>query len=150
MSDGFRNATLETMTPYLMKRSQVIYSNQQKRSREFSGESLPYTLDQLRAQVIIPAICNPRCVYCGFIVISESSFQIDHRVPLSRGGRWALSNLILCCAECNAIKGLLTSDEYMALRTLVLDWNPMAAKDMFRRLKIGGNPLAGRLLAGQK
>jgi 5-methylcytosine-specific restriction endonuclease McrA len=142
------NTSLTTMTPFLRNRTQVIYGNQQKRSKKFDGRALPYSLNQFRMTVVMPWVNDPRCVYCGLIVISESTFQVDHVIPLTRGGSWELSNLLLCCAECNTIKGCLTRTEYLALRLLVQDWNPYAAQDLYRRLKIGANPLAGRLLAG--
>lgn len=141
----FLNSTLETMTPYLMNRTRVIYGNQQKRCREHSGRSLPYTLTELRQHVILPSINDPRCVYCRAIVISESSFQVDHAMPLSRGGTWALSNLIICCPSCNAAKGCMSAEEFMAFLNLIFTMHPFAAKDILRRLKIGGNPMAARL-----
>jgi 5-methylcytosine-specific restriction endonuclease McrA len=143
-------ATLKRMSAYLKNRSQGIYARQQKRSREHSGQSVPYSLDQLRLEVIIPRVCNPRCVYCDLIVISESSFQIDHVIPLSRGGSWELANLILCCGECNAIKGSLTGEEYIALRAWAEALPYEARVDVFRRMKIGGNPMAARLLGSSK
>jgi 5-methylcytosine-specific restriction endonuclease McrA len=138
------------MTEYLTNRSRQIFSNQRTRSRKFNGEDLPYTLDELRRLVIIPGVSDPFCPYCKLIAISESTFTVDHRVPLIRGGSWQLSNLIVCCASCNTIKGCMTSDEYKALRTLVHDWNPYAANDLFKRLKVGGNPMAMRILASRK
>lgn len=150
MSDGFLNATLETMTPYLMRRTQVIFSGMQKRAREHGDPGVPFTLNALRLQVVIPGIQNPRCVYCDEIRISESSFEIDHRDSLVRGGGWQLKNLILCCKQCNQEKGPLSSHEFMALRKLTKDWHPHAAQDLYRRLRVGANPMAARLLAGTK
>ena len=39
------------------------------------------------------------CFYCG-----EESKHIDHIVPLSRGGRHSIGNLIQACASCNLSK----------------------------------------------
>lgn len=50
---------------------------------------------------------NSRCAYCG----SEESIQIDHIVPLSRGGAHAIENLQPLCRTCNTVKWNLTEDE---------------------------------------
>ena len=37
------------------------------------------------------------CTYCGGAVI----LQVDHVIPLSRGGRHAIGNLVAACKSCN-------------------------------------------------
>lgn len=60
------------------------------------------------------------CVRGGAWYIPDDSpyrwFEIEHKIPRSRGGSDALSNLCLSCGECNNRKGTRTSDEYIALR----------------------------------
>ena len=41
------------------------------------------------------------CVYCG----SRDDLQVDHAVPLSRGGSNGFENLITACERCNLSKG---------------------------------------------
>ena len=41
------------------------------------------------------------CAYCG----SKKRLEKDHVVPLSRGGRHALANILPCCRKCNMSKG---------------------------------------------
>jgi len=43
---------------------------------------------------------NNVCAYCG----SDSSLQLEHVVPISRGGTHAIGNIIPACAKCNASK----------------------------------------------
>lgn len=43
-----------------------------------------------------------RCVYCHR---SNVPFEIDHLIPLSRGGSNRVSNLVLSCHNCNLAKG---------------------------------------------
>jgi len=43
-------------------------------------------------------------------------FEIDHIVPLARGGTQFPSNLQLLCRSCNARKGALTMEEWVAQR----------------------------------
>ncbi len=53
-----------------------------------------------------------RCFYCGSGRMlhsgrgpSADTLGIDHRVPLSEGGRNEAENLVACCHGCNASKG---------------------------------------------
>ena len=43
-----------------------------------------------------------RCVKCG----SRENLEIDHMVPLARGGSSRLENLQLLCQDCNRRKGV--------------------------------------------
>lgn len=42
---------------------------------------------------------NNRCVYCG-----ETATEIDHVLPVSKGGRNFRGNLVACCNRCNTEK----------------------------------------------
>jgi len=41
----------------------------------------------------------------------RGAWEVDHSLPLSRGGTDYLRNLVPACIECNRIKGNLTSQE---------------------------------------
>ena len=43
-----------------------------------------------------------RCMKCG----SKKNLEIDHVVPLARGGSNRLENLQLLCRDCNRMKGV--------------------------------------------
>lgn len=49
------------------------------------------------------------CVYCGKTKIP---LQIEHLIPLSRGGTNKISNLAIACEKCNQDKGNMTAEEY--------------------------------------
>jgi 5-methylcytosine-specific restriction endonuclease McrA len=49
------------------------------------------------------------CAYCG---CTNVPFEIDHQVPLSRGGSDRVSNLVLSCHRCNLAKGNRTAAEW--------------------------------------
>jgi 5-methylcytosine-specific restriction protein A len=53
-----------------------------------------------------------KCHYCGKKITDDADLTVDHLVPLSRGGRHELSNLKICCADCNFNKGNMTESEY--------------------------------------
>jgi 5-methylcytosine-specific restriction endonuclease McrA len=41
-----------------------------------------------------------RCDYCGRAT-PKAELTMDHRVPLTRGGKSSKGNLAACCKECN-------------------------------------------------
>lgn len=51
-----------------------------------------------------------KCAYCG----EGGPLEVDHRVPLSRGGTNAIDNLLPACRSCNGRKHQLTEAEYRA------------------------------------
>lgn len=50
-----------------------------------------------------------RCAYCG---ATNTSLQIEHIVPRSRGGSDRVSNLTLACGPCNQTKGDRTAEAF--------------------------------------
>ncbi len=50
-----------------------------------------------------------RCAYCG---AENVPFEIDHVTPKDRGGSNRVSNLALCCHDCNQAKGNRTAAEF--------------------------------------
>ena len=51
-----------------------------------------------------------RCQYCGK-VFPQRRLNLDHVVPLSRGGASSWTNVVCACIECNSRKGSRTPDE---------------------------------------
>jgi len=70
---------------------------------------------------------NGRCYYCGCylpedthiydeqgkIAITIRNWDVDHDIPVSRGGENGIANLLPSCKDCNRKKGNRTSDEYL-------------------------------------
>ena len=54
------------------------------------------------------------CAYCGIRVYDD--FQIDHIIPLSRGGSNWPDNLAVSCKNCNAQKNARTPNEWQIVR----------------------------------
>jgi hypothetical protein len=79
-----------------------------------------------------------RCEYCTvkFGSAKKTKANMDHRVPISRGGGAETSNLALCCHRCNQIKGDCTVEEFLALKALVSTWEDQG-KNLFIRLQWG-------------
>ncbi len=61
-----------------------------------------------RAKIDVPLVRSVfsrdggRCRYCG---TEEPPFELDHMVPVARGGENSLENLVVACKHCNASKG---------------------------------------------
>ncbi len=58
---------------------------------------------------------NVKCIYCNFIG-EISSFELDHIIPLSRGGSDFPQNKRLICSGCNREKAEKTHEEYVLWR----------------------------------
>jgi len=52
------------------------------------------------------------CIYCGH-PLTLSSMEIDHIVPLSKGGGKDYDNLVCCCPHCNAKKGDMDARDFV-------------------------------------
>lgn len=65
-----------------------------------------------RSSKLIKDVCKHICYYCGKEITTEN-LSIDHAIPLSRGGTNALSNLRICCKQCNFEKDNKTEYEYI-------------------------------------
>ena len=64
---------------------------------------------------------DARCSYCRELL--SGRFHIDHKTPVSRGGRNDLENLHLTCGRCNMTKGAMTHEEFLvSKRRRVASW----------------------------
>jgi 5-methylcytosine-specific restriction protein A len=60
-----------------------------------------------------------RCYWCGKVTAKKRR-QVDHIIPLARGGRHERSNLCCSCATCNNRKHAKTREEFTGQRELCL------------------------------
>lgn len=75
-----------------------------------SGRYIPV---KIRAEVIQRA--NERCEYCqSWMKNAIHTFNIDHIIPLDKGGKSNIENLALSCGGCNSAK----SDKVTAIDSL--------------------------------
>lgn len=51
------------------------------------------------------------CNYCGYHGTTRT-LEVDHRIPVSRGGTDDPTNLVTACWSCNREKGTMTDYEY--------------------------------------
>jgi len=50
-----------------------------------------------------------KCVYCG---VENVPLQVEHIIPVSRGGSYRVSNLTIACEKCNLKKDNKTAEEF--------------------------------------
>lgn len=65
---------------------------------------------------------GPTCFYCGCVLDlrrrvrgtspSNNAVEIDHVLPLSKGGKHTKDNAVLACRVCNREKAVKTLEEY--------------------------------------
>jgi 5-methylcytosine-specific restriction endonuclease McrA len=94
-----------------------------------------YTPEQLYA-IISQRIGTP-CQYCGKI-LTVDNFEIDHSIPIDRGGRFVLENSDVITDSCNKQKNNLTGVEFQMLMDLLNTFPKEAKADALRRLAAGG------------
>ena len=67
----------------------------------------PYLSEQTRESVALRA--RGQCEYCRHLVSHSSDpFEVEHIIPLDKGGSSDLENLGLACRGCNGLKGTRT------------------------------------------
>jgi 5-methylcytosine-specific restriction endonuclease McrA len=102
------------------------------------GRELPFTLEEFRAWVMQRmGMGIARCHYCPRPV-DVLSFEPDHYVPLELGGGVGLDNLVVCCEDCNRIKGAMPPHDFEALMAF-LDTcvSRVGSADIKKRLRAG-------------
>lgn len=86
------------------------------RARAADGQ---FTSSQWRALVVR---YDGKCAYCG----ATGPLEVDHRIPLSRGGSNAIDNVLPACGSCNRAKHQLSEVEFRArLATRLLPRAPI-------------------------
>ena len=75
----------------------VLESTSIRRARLKKGVIVKFTASQLRQRL---SVFGGKCWICGGV-----ADQVDHVIPLAKGGAHALSNLRPSCGKCNRVKG---------------------------------------------
>jgi HNH endonuclease len=85
----------------------------------------------LTARLRDEIIWSGPCAYCG----DEAQLQVDHVIPLSRGGTDDRDNLRPACKRCNMEKLDFTPQEWREYREQEgLGWPPESGSDIIKRL----------------
>lgn len=98
------------------------------------------TIDEVVAHMEhIRSIHGLCCAYCTVPVnftTKKYRMNLDHALPVSRGGDASLSNLVVSCGPCNRAKGEMTQVEFKELRLAVVGWQDHGRR-LFIRLRMG-------------
>jgi 5-methylcytosine-specific restriction endonuclease McrA len=121
-----------TQEQAVKERCANIYYRQRQRAAKFR-QQLPYGLKELR-DYVRDRLGKTDCPYCGF-ALTALNFSLDHQIPVSRGGAWEMSNLVVCCRVCNEAKGALTGKEYSELLACLAGWHPAGRSNVLGRLR---------------
>lgn len=80
---------------------------------------------------------NFRCVYCGINLV-DTKWELDHFIPLSRGGKNTFSNLVSACMICNRMKSNLMPLEFIRMVHKITKNNPIESlkKELPKNLQI--------------
>lgn len=89
--------------------AKVRQYGRERRARELGAEG-SHTREDIDQMLVDQ---NGLCAYCECDILEE--FQVDHIIPLSKGGTNNWSNIALCCAYCNRSKKDRPVEVYMEL-----------------------------------
>lgn len=91
---------------------QVLFMPNQKTQREINREIAQYLDTKKGARIALyEEKGGDRCNYCGLRAELEY-FEVDHKMPESRGGASKLSNYQLLCSPCNKRKHDMSDGEF--------------------------------------
>lgn len=65
------------------------------------------------------------CAYCG-VPITTKTMQVDHVIPLKKGGADEVSNMLPACGSCNHYKSTLTVEQF---RDCIERWPGVLMRD---------------------
>lgn len=64
-----------------------------------------------------------RCAYCDVSLVFEerttgspTGWSLDHVIPMTRGGKDSIKNIVIACNECNLDKDDMLLDEWLELK----------------------------------
>lgn len=97
-----------------------------------AAQAVEYSATELAA--LLHEALGQKCPYCGVTVLDHGSITVDHRTPIARGGRLEIRNLIAVCKRCNAAKGILLADEWLALVRVLEQMSAKSKSDVEARL----------------
>lgn len=96
-----------SMATWINNNPDAIKRNNKKRKAVTRGASAKYI-----SVKEIQKLSTAPCFYCG----STEDIQIDHVVPIARGGTHSIGNLISACKNCNSSKNKWFLTEWKKLK----------------------------------
>lgn len=139
------------LSPRFADRCDSLFQSQKNRAKEKKdkngrilklGYLLPFDRKQFIAWFLDQFGGENNAILCRYCKrpIDAYTCQVDHAVPLKRGGSPGLGNLGPICAPCNAIKSKMIPEEMEYFCGLMIDMgnhfhNGVAVQDITHRLE---------------
>lgn len=92
---------------YRQQNKEFINLRNRKRKKMISGKNIS-SKDLIKLKKDSGNICK----YCG----SSINLQIDHYIPLSKGGKHEISNLVIACRSCNCSKKDIMPEDWIRIK----------------------------------
>lgn len=113
---------------------------------KFKGISRGLTREDLKVMAIFKKRSQDKCFYCGK-KLKKKTKTVDHRIPLSKGGKTVKENLKPSCMECNSEKNEMLPIEFAAYRLKALGLFSLDESNTHKRIK--GNDFFNAKLNGE-
>lgn len=124
----------EPIDPALLKARQ-LRNNLLSRVKTSELRDTTPTIKQLHKWLSLDSFT---CYY-SLQPLTLEEINIDHKIPLQRGGTNSLSNLCYCSSEMNSAKGTLNEEEFRELLELIRNWDECAKDSVLQRLRASSN-----------
>lgn len=82
---------------------------------------------------------STKCYYCKKELNPSDNYpyrnavSLDHKIPKALGGKNSLDNVVICCCECNIIKGTMNDQTYFLFLN-ILNQHPKEKEIIFKEL----------------
>lgn len=93
------------------RKSNSVYISLQNRKRKDLLKNYPIIKKQDISELLFRH--NHKCYYCKIDVKVGFNLNMDHVIPLSRGGTHTIENLVPSCKLCNLRKGTKSIEEFL-------------------------------------
>lgn len=117
---------------FIKYKSQQFRSNWVRRARQHNVD-----LSEVPTSLEIAEWLKTQLPFTCFFTGTDlgRDFGVDHKVPIARGGSFGIENLCITNVSINGAKGVMTSDEFSALLSIVLKWEDKG-EAILRRLML--------------
>lgn len=116
-----------------LKKTSSLVGNGVRRARKAGAVTVPYTREEILSRD------GPECRHCGVQCRTEGStlesdfLNLDHIIPISKGGHDAPYNIQVLCRSCNGKKGTkISTKDYELSRKM---W-PLNVEEIIRNAKV--------------
>jgi 5-methylcytosine-specific restriction endonuclease McrA len=107
---------------YYKKCNKIHPLLQKKKRFMIKGTIVPFSINELKEKIGN----SPRCYLTGepIDLLKPETYSLDHKLPISRGGKSSLENCELLKSEINQSKYNLTPEEFFKLCQRVVNGRP--------------------------